>query len=49
MIGLGSQAQILGAAAPVGAVLLEAVVLYLGYGALSNVLAEPLVERIRTL
>ncbi|WP_255473548.1 hypothetical protein [Halorhabdus sp. CBA1104] len=37
------------AATLVGAVLLEAIVLYLGYGALSNVLGEPLVERIRTL
>ncbi|ACV10451.1 hypothetical protein Huta_0263 [Halorhabdus utahensis DSM 12940] len=48
MIGLGSQAQILGAATLVGAVLIEAVVLYIGYGALSSVVAEPLVERIRT-
>lgn len=49
MVGLGSGAQILQAGTLVGAVLLEAVVLYLGYGALSSVLAEPLVERIRTL
>ena len=49
MISLGSSAQILQAATLVGAVLLEAVVLYLGYGALSNIVAEPLVERIRTV
>ncbi|WEL17491.1 Uncharacterized protein SVXHr_1321 [Halorhabdus sp. SVX81] len=36
------------AGALVGAVLLEAVVLYLGYGALSSVVAEPIVEHIRT-
>ncbi|WP_181684634.1 DUF7512 family protein [Halorhabdus salina] len=49
MIGLGSGAQMIQAATLVGVVLLEAVVLYLGYGALSNVVGEPLVERIRTL
>ncbi|MFW6458868.1 MAG: DUF7512 family protein [Halodesulfurarchaeum sp.] len=49
MVGLGSGAEMLTAAALVGAVLLEAVVLYVGYGALSSVLAEPIVERIRTL
>ncbi|MFB6200520.1 MAG: hypothetical protein ABEI98_00750 [Halorhabdus sp.] len=49
MIGIGSSAQTGHAATLVAAVLLEAVVLYLGYGALSSVLAEPLVERIRTL
>ena len=49
MIGLGSTAQILEAGTLVGIVLIEAVVLYLGYGALSNVLAEPILERIRTL
>jgi hypothetical protein len=49
MIGLGSSAQMVQAATLVGAVLLEAVALYLGYGALSNAIAEPLVERIRTL
>ena len=49
MIGLGSTAQILEAGTLVGIVLIEAVVLYLGYGALSSVLAEPILERIRTL
>ncbi|WEL21370.1 hypothetical protein [Halorhabdus sp. BNX81] len=49
MIGLGSGGQLLQAGALVGAVLLEAVVLYLAYGALSSVVAEPLVDRIRTL
>ncbi|WP_169051771.1 DUF7512 family protein [Halorhabdus amylolytica] len=49
MIGLGSGAQMLEAATLVGAVLLEAGVLYLGYGALSSIVAKPLVERIRTL
>mgnify|MGYP000329507897 CR=1 FL=1 len=49
MVGLGSGSAMVHAGGLVGAVLLEAVVLYLGYGALSSVLAEPLVERIRTL
>ncbi|MFW5905798.1 MAG: DUF7512 family protein [Halorhabdus sp.] len=49
MIELGSPAEILEAGTLVGIVLFEAVLLYVGYGALSNVLAEPILERIRTL
>lgn len=49
MIGLGSTAQMLEAGVLVGAILLEAILLYVGYGALSSVVTSPIVERIRTL
>ena len=46
MIGGGSLAASVDAGTLIGAVLLEAVVLYIGYGAAEQLLGDPLVERL---
>ncbi|WP_254525649.1 DUF7512 family protein [Natrinema caseinilyticum] len=48
MIG-GSVSAMADAGLLIGAVLLEAIVLYVGYGAAEEALAEPMVERIKNV
>ncbi|WP_254532610.1 DUF7512 family protein [Natrinema gelatinilyticum] len=47
MLGTGSIAAMADAGMLIGVVLVEAIVLYVGYGAAEEALAEPMVERIK--
>ncbi|MFD1562349.1 hypothetical protein ACFR99_02020 [Haloarchaeobius amylolyticus] len=49
MIGGGSLAASVDAGLLIGIVLLEAIVLYIGYGAAEQMLGESLVERIKNV
>lgn len=46
MIGLGGASPVVEAATLIGVVLVEAIVLYVGYGAAEQVVGETLIERI---
>ncbi|ELZ20716.1 DUF7512 family protein [Natrinema limicola] len=47
MIGGGSLTASVDAGMLIGAVLLEAIILYIGYGAAEQLLGEPVVNRIK--
>lgn len=47
MIGVESTAALADAGTLIGTVLLEAIVLYVGYGALEQVIGRPMVDRLK--